>query len=114
MDLYKHAKTFGLISILCENSFLLMHMQLIILQVNFLTKLVALKPGKTVQEMLKNVMLGKDEGADDEEKRNGSSRGVVGRVSILIRKIACCIPRVLLQNIDFYVSIISPGKSFWA
>lgn len=54
------------------------------MQVNFLTKLVALKPGKTVQEMIKNVMQGKDEGADnsevDEEKFSG---GIAGRVSVL-------------------------------
>lgn len=54
---------------------------------NFLTKLVALKPGKTVQEMIRNVMLGKDEGADNsgsEEDKTASKRvsgGIVGRVS---------------------------------
>lgn len=57
------------------------------MQVNFLTKLVALKPGKPVQEMIKNVMLGKDEGADysdtDEEANASSTRpqGIAGRVS---------------------------------
>lgn len=57
------------------------------MQVNFLTKLVALKPGKTVQEMIKNVMLGKDEGADysdtDEEANAARMRssGIAGRVS---------------------------------
>lgn len=56
-------------------------------QVNFLTKLVALKPGKTVQEMIKNVMQGKDEGADNSEgdKEDSSSGkfsgGIAGRVS---------------------------------
>ena len=54
---------------------------------NFLTKLVALKPGKTVEEMIKNVMEGKDEGAEDsgsdEEDTTSerSSRGITGRVS---------------------------------
>lgn len=58
------------------------------MQVNFLTKLVALKPGKTVREMIKNVMQGKDEGADDvdtdETSTNGKrvSRGIAGRVRI--------------------------------
>lgn len=50
---------------------------------NFLTKLVALKPGKTVEEMIKNVMLGKDEGAEksDEVDTDGrKSSGVIGRV----------------------------------
>lgn len=57
------------------------------IQVNFLTKLVALKPGKTVREMIKNVMQGKDEGADDsdtdETSTNGRrvSSGIAGRVS---------------------------------
>lgn len=60
---------------------------ILLMQVNFLTKLVALKPGKTVQEMIKNVMLGKDEGADhsdtDEEANSGRMRssGIAGRVS---------------------------------
>ncbi|XP_076891029.1 protein PEP-RELATED DEVELOPMENT ARRESTED 1, chloroplastic-like [Bidens hawaiensis] len=56
-------------------------------EVNFLTKLVAQKPGKQVRDMIKNVMLGKDEGADrtDEEeqsKRRGSiSNGIAGKGS---------------------------------
>ena len=55
---------------------------------NFLTKLVAIKPGKTVQDMIKNVMLGKDEGADnfvsdgddDDGARKKVSSGIAGRV----------------------------------
>lgn len=53
---------------------------------NFLTKLVALKPGKTVHEMIRNVMQGKDEGADntdsDEENSTGArvSSGFAGWV----------------------------------
>lgn len=56
-------------------------------QVNFLTKLVALKPGKTVLEMIRNVMQGKDEGADNfgSEGEDGAgqttSSGIAGRVS---------------------------------
>lgn len=57
------------------------------MQVNFLTKLVALKPGKTVQEMIKNVMEGKNEGADDassdEEDTTGRTSGIAGRVGII-------------------------------
>lgn len=53
-------------------------------QVNFLTKLVALKPGKTVEEMIKNVMEGKDEGAEDSDEEDTTSRkgssGIAGRV----------------------------------
>lgn len=38
------------------------------MQVDFLAKLVALKPGKIVLEMIRNVMQGKDEGADNSGK----------------------------------------------
>lgn len=54
------------------------------MQVNFLTKLVALRPGKTVREMIKNVMQGKDEGADDFNGNNATGSktltGIAGRV----------------------------------
>ncbi|KAF8391850.1 hypothetical protein HHK36_022188 [Tetracentron sinense] len=56
-------------------------------EVNFLIKLVALRPGETVQEMIKNVMQGKDEGADssgNDEEDTGSRRissGIAGRAS---------------------------------
>lgn len=57
-------------------------------QVNFLSKLVALRPGKTVQKMISDVMHGKDEGADnldggDEEPNNRQKTlsGLAGRVS---------------------------------
>lgn len=54
-------------------------------QVNFLTKLVALRPGKTVRDMIKSVMQGKDEGADNSESDDGvvneRTSGIAGRVS---------------------------------
>jgi len=53
-------------------------------QVNFLTKLVALKPGKVVLDMIRNVMLGKDEGADNSGNDDDDDRvsvGIAGRVS---------------------------------
>ncbi|KAI7754860.1 hypothetical protein M8C21_014395 [Ambrosia artemisiifolia] len=55
-------------------------------EVNFLTKLVAQKPGYQVRQMIKNVMLGKDEGADrtdeEESKRGGRvSNGIAGKGS---------------------------------
>lgn len=62
---------------------------LIVKQVNFLAKLVALKPGKTVQQMIQNVMQGKDEGADNLSKEDDSSTegrkpsGLNGRVSMI-------------------------------
>lgn len=58
-------------------------------QVNFLSKLVALRPGKAVEEMIKNVMQGKDEGADHPSNDEGGatggriSGGIKGRVSSL-------------------------------
>lgn len=58
------------------------------MQVNFLAKLVALKPGKTVQEMIKTVMQGNDEGAEDtaskeEENDDRISSGIAGRVCLI-------------------------------
>lgn len=55
-------------------------------QVNFLTKLVALRPGKTVRDMIKNAMQGKDEGADTSESNDdvtgeNISGGIAGKVS---------------------------------
>lgn len=54
------------------------------MQVNFLTKLVALKPGEIVLDMIRNVMQGKDEGADDlgnDHEDDATQRsGIAGRV----------------------------------
>lgn len=72
-----HHSYFGIRIIWCD---------IVIMQVNFLTKLVALRPGKTVREMIKNVMQGKDEGADDSpgNEEIGSegriSSGIAGKV----------------------------------
>lgn len=51
-----------------------------------MTKLVALRPGRTVRGMIKSVMQGKDEGADGSESKDGIvseniSSGIAGRVS---------------------------------
>lgn len=51
-----------------------------------MTKLVALRPGKTVRDMIKNVMQGKDEGADSSDREDDVigekvSGGIAGRVS---------------------------------
>lgn len=56
------------------------------MQVNFLAKLVALKPGKIVLDMIRNVMQGKDEGADnfgnedEDDATKRASSGIAGRV----------------------------------
>jgi hypothetical protein len=56
--------------------------------VNFLSKLVALKPGKPLEKMIRDVMNGKREGADNIEGSNAELHsnqehltGVSGRVS---------------------------------
>lgn len=50
------------------------------MQVNFLTELVSLRPGKAVRDMIKNVMLGKEEGADSSNDEVGAAGGIAGRV----------------------------------
>ncbi|KAJ6850071.1 uncharacterized protein M6B38_265695 [Iris pallida] len=56
-------------------------------EVNFLSKLVALRPGKNVEEMITNVMQGKDEGADNEEDSNNKQHtgSATGRKSLPVR-----------------------------
>ncbi|KAK8498490.1 hypothetical protein V6N13_100090 [Hibiscus sabdariffa] len=85
-------------------------------EVNFLTKLVALKPGKTVQEMIKNVMLGKDEGADhsdtDEEANAGRTRpwGIAGRGSVTGRKPLPVRPGMFLETVTKVLGGIYSGN----
>ncbi|XVE78177.1 hypothetical protein DITRI_Ditri13aG0123100 [Diplodiscus trichospermus] len=85
-------------------------------EVNFLTKLVALKPGKTVQEMIKNVMLGKDEGADysdSEEEANAGrmiSRGIAGRGSVTGRKSLPVRPGMFLETVTKVLGGIYNGN----
>ncbi|MQL95700.1 hypothetical protein Taro_028364 [Colocasia esculenta] len=76
-------------------------------EVNFLVKLVALKPGKIAQAMIKNVMLGKDEGAeisdsDDESSKQQrmSSGGIAGRGSITGRKPRPVRPGMFLETVS--------------
>lgn len=89
------------------------------MQVNFLTKLVSLRPGKTVRDMIKNVMLGKEEGAESSDDEVSNAGGIAGRVrfcfamiSLLFKisksfstKIIVCIMIILL---------LLPGKCKWA
>ncbi|KAL5794503.1 hypothetical protein ACOSP7_003097 [Xanthoceras sorbifolium] len=81
-------------------------------EVNFLTKLVALKPGKTVQEMIKNVMLGKDEGADssDDADTAGSSNGVAGRGSVTGKKPLPVRPGMFLETVTKVLGGIYAGN----
>ncbi|XWS36623.1 hypothetical protein CRYUN_Cryun20dG0100800 [Craigia yunnanensis] len=85
-------------------------------EVNFLTKLVALKPGKAVQEMIKTVMLGKDEGADysdtDEEANAGRMRssGIAGRGSVTGRKPLPVRPGMFLETVTKVLGGIYNGN----
>ncbi|KAF5741315.1 hypothetical protein HS088_TW10G00311 [Tripterygium wilfordii] len=85
-------------------------------EVNFLTKLVALKPGKTVQEMIRNVMLGKDEGADnsgsEEDKTVGKqvSGGIAGRASVTGRTPRPVRPGMFLETVSKVLGGIYSGN----
>ncbi|KAG5514875.1 hypothetical protein RHGRI_036054 [Rhododendron griersonianum] len=84
------------------------------MQVNFLTKLVALKPGKTVEEMIKNVMQGKDEGADnsstDKENAADFSSGIAGRGSVSGRKPLPVRPGMFLETVSKVLGGIYAGN----
>ncbi|XP_038898240.1 protein PEP-RELATED DEVELOPMENT ARRESTED 1, chloroplastic isoform X2 [Benincasa hispida] len=86
-------------------------------EVNFLTKLVALKPGNVVQEMIRNVMLGKDEGADnsgdDKEDTAGgrrASRGIAGRGSVSGQKPLPVRPGMFLETVSKVLGGIYAGN----
>ncbi|KAF4370341.1 hypothetical protein G4B88_013025 [Cannabis sativa] len=85
-------------------------------EVNFLTKLVALKPGRAVQEMIKNVMQGKDEGAetagsDEEHTTNGQfSGGLRGRASVSGRKPLPVRPGMFLETVTKVLGGIYAGN----
>ncbi|KAI8523333.1 hypothetical protein RHMOL_Rhmol13G0065200 [Rhododendron molle] len=83
-------------------------------EVNFLTKLVALKPGKTVEEMIKNVMQGKDEGADnsstDKENAADFSSGIAGRGSVSGRKPLPVRPGMFLETVSKVLGGIYAGN----
>lgn len=85
-------------------------------EVNFLTKLVALRPGKVVEEMIKNVMQGKDEGADNSSKdeeaisRQQKPRGIAGRASVTGRKPLPVRPGMFLETVDKVLGGIYAGN----
>lgn len=83
-------------------------------EVNFLTKLVALKPGKTVGEMIKNVMLGKDEGADndvgDQTSADRNSSGIAGRGSVTGKKPLPVRPGMFLETVTKVLGGIYSGN----
>ncbi|KAM0935804.1 hypothetical protein DsansV1_C27g0196721 [Dioscorea sansibarensis] len=86
-------------------------------EVNFLSKLVALKPGKRVQEMISKVMHGKDEGADNsfnededltEEQRTVG--GIAGRGSVSGRKPRPVRPGMFLETVSKVLGGIYSGN----
>ncbi|CAA6659848.1 unnamed protein product [Spirodela intermedia] len=86
-------------------------------EVNFLAKLIALKPGETVLEMIKNVMLGRDEGAedpgsDDEHSKNrrSTSGGIAGRGSVTGRKPRPVRPGMFLETVSKVLGGVYSGN----
>ncbi|CAN1141061.1 Protein PEP-RELATED DEVELOPMENT ARRESTED 1, chloroplastic [Linum perenne] len=84
-------------------------------EVNFLTKLVALKPGKTLRDMIKNVMLGKDEGTEDTTEEEDSSneknsKGIAGRGSLTGRKPLPVRPGIFLETVTKVLGGIYSGN----
>ncbi|KAM7496285.1 hypothetical protein LguiA_020699 [Lonicera macranthoides] len=69
-------------------------------EVNFLTKLVAMKPGKSVRERIKNVMQGKDEGADNSNNDEEGVRGISGRASVTGIKALPVRPGMFLETVS--------------
>ncbi|CAA7058916.1 unnamed protein product [Microthlaspi erraticum] len=86
-------------------------------EVNFLTKLVALKPGTTVQQMILNVMQGKDEGSDDLYSEEDSSTqgkrqsGLNGRGSVTGRKPLPVRPGMFLETVTKVMGSIYKGNA---
>ncbi len=83
---------------------------------NFLSKLVALKPGKALERMIKDVMQGKAEGADNIENANAGPdskldhlTGISGRVSFGFKTWIVVIFRYqyILHYIDCLTALVS-------
>lgn len=76
-------------------------------EVNFLSKLVALKPGKALERMIRDVMHGKGEGADNIESGNAEQNselepltGLSGRGSVTGRKPRPVRPGMFLETVS--------------
>ncbi|KAG1331556.1 protein PEP-RELATED DEVELOPMENT ARRESTED 1, chloroplastic [Cocos nucifera] len=86
-------------------------------EVNFLSKLVALRPGQAVQKMISDVMHGKDEGADnldsgDEDPNNRQKMlsGISGRGSVTGRKPRPVRPGMFLETVSKVLGGIYSGN----
>ncbi|XP_078435100.1 protein PEP-RELATED DEVELOPMENT ARRESTED 1 homolog, chloroplastic [Wolffia australiana] len=86
-------------------------------EVNFLAKLISLKPGEAVQKMIKNVMLGKDEGAEDlgndnedSKIRRAASGGIAGRGSVTGRQPRPVRPGMFLETVSKVLGGVYSGN----
>ncbi|XP_009798717.1 protein PEP-RELATED DEVELOPMENT ARRESTED 1, chloroplastic-like [Nicotiana sylvestris] len=79
-------------------------------EVNFLTKLVSLRPGKTVHDMIKNVMLGKEEGAESSDDEVSNAGGIAGRASVSGRKPLPVRPGMFLETVSKVLGGIYGGN----
>ncbi|KAK1290826.1 hypothetical protein QJS10_CPB18g00932 [Acorus calamus] len=84
-------------------------------EVNFLTKLVALKPGEGVQAMIRDVMQGKAEGedrsdGDDTTESTQKLNGIAGRGSVSGRKARPVRPGMFLETVSKVLGGIYAGN----
>ncbi|KAL2488309.1 hypothetical protein Fot_41601 [Forsythia ovata] len=83
-------------------------------EVNFLTKLVALRPGRIVREMIKSVMQGKDEGSEssegDESSIGEKTSGIAGKASVTGRKPLPVRPGMFLETVSKVLGGIYAGN----
>lgn len=88
-------------------------------EVNFLIKLVALKPGKNVQAIIQNVLQGKDEGADStgygirdsESQQKETLGGIAGKGSVSGRKPRPVRPGMFLETVTKVLGGIYAGNT---
>ena len=84
-------------------------------EVDFLAKLVALKPGKNVLDMIRNVMQGKDEGADksgndnEDDTTNGEPAEFLGRPLVTGEKTLPVRPGMFLETVSKVLSGLYAG-----
>ncbi|KAJ8491923.1 hypothetical protein OPV22_013644 [Ensete ventricosum] len=86
-------------------------------EVNFLSKLVSLRPGSTVQKMISDVMHGKNEGADnvgsgdeDPNSEQNTLGGIAGRGSVTGRRPRPVRPGMFLETVSKVLGGIYSGS----
>lgn len=88
-------------------------------EVNFLIKLVALKPGKNVQSIIQNVLQGKDEGADNSSneimdsgaRQQQTLGGIAGKGSVSGRRPRPVRPGMFLETVTKVLGGIYAGNT---